>query len=103
MKGKWTEHELRFLANFYPAKGAEWCADRLGRSIQAVESKARRSGILKNRRWTPDEDTIVVLHATTGVSVKSTARVLGRTYNSIANRRGHLRKAGVDMERGFNG
>lgn len=42
---RWSDEELRVLREHYRTKGAAEVARRLGRTVAAVQQKARRSGV----------------------------------------------------------
>lgn len=41
----YTEEELEFLRENYPKHGTKWCAERLGRSREALNKKVKKMGL----------------------------------------------------------
>lgn len=61
----WSEAELAALREGYPEHGAAWDGwGRIlpGRTTQAIQQKAKKSGIRGPGHWGADEDAIVALH-----------------------------------------
>ena len=63
---RWTPRDIDFLHQHYTAKGAAWCAERLGRSAIACHKCARREGAAKWRgkrsMWTVHEEAFLRAH-----------------------------------------
>lgn len=58
MSKRFTESEINFIKEYYPDYGSKFCADKLDRSIDSIQSKASRLGIARNRSVTLDGDEI---------------------------------------------
>lgn len=50
MAGRWRQWEVTYLHD-HAGYGAQSIADRLGRTVQAVERQASRYGVSLRRRW----------------------------------------------------
>ncbi len=50
----WSPKEMRLLRQYYPRHTAEWISWRLGRTIEAIDSKARRMGLYKSFKYMRD-------------------------------------------------
>lgn len=44
-KRPWSSEDIATLRYSYAARGAAWCANKLGRSVGSIENKAHRIGI----------------------------------------------------------
>jgi len=51
---RWTTQEEYFLKKFYPKKGAEYCAEKLNRSIKSIRQKSSRLGLNMLQRGQKD-------------------------------------------------
>jgi len=52
--GDWTELELTFLREHYPTNGRVWCAEKLGRTVDAIRTRTSRLGLhfdYKSATW----------------------------------------------------
>jgi len=102
----WTQKEVLLLRRMRE-EGASLgdIARVLGRSVASVYHQARRQGMefppaIGGRRWTPDEDRVLLRHYP-AVSVAEIATRLGRTERSVrerANRLGLSRKGSEGFE-----
>lgn len=49
---KYTDEELQFIKENYPIKGAKYCADKLGRSKDALNKKVKKMGLSIKWKYT---------------------------------------------------
>lgn len=92
MKGrKWTNKDLDLLKEIYPTTPTKEVAERLGRSVKGIGSKAKVLGLKKDKdfkyftSWTEEEhNTFVKLYPNT--SNKEIARILGKSKTAISVR-----------------
>jgi hypothetical protein len=90
----WSDAEKETLARVYPLEGAEAAARAIGRPVGPVMSRARRLGLSRKRRWTPDDDQ--TLRAYWGeMSLNRLAKELQRTTLTV-----HWRARKLGLETG---
>lgn len=51
VKGRWSTGELKLLRKAFPTASARQVAERLGRTVKAVEMKASKIGLKKSKRY----------------------------------------------------
>jgi hypothetical protein len=78
----WTEGERRFLATHFLQLSHAQIASALGRTVKAVNSFAKKTGIVRDRRW-PAADLERVRTAGLSVTAAELARQLGRSETSV--------------------
>lgn len=93
MAGKWTEQEIAFLKANHRKMSARQIGAALGRSVQAVHSRAYIVGI--TFRWTADQDEFLRKHARKGW--QWCAKRLGKSATAIHNR---VRRLGIQRDKG---
>ena len=81
---RWTAEEDRIATTLPPEEAAQ----KLGRTVKAVQVRRSVINATQNWNWTPDEDRIV-----TAMKPRFVAKLLpGRTVGAIRGRRDRLRK-----------
>ena len=85
---RWTVAEDEFLAANYSLHGASWCAGKLGRTPEAVMSRAhvRRVSSVRPAPWSAEEDGLLRKCWALGGSVRELAARLGRTERACYGR-----------------
>jgi hypothetical protein len=89
----WKKKELEFLMKNYPEMTAREIAEKLGRSVRAVWSKATKLGITKYpmRKWSVEEEDYLKENYRKMYS-RDIAYVLGRTVPAV---QGRVKKLGM--------
>lgn len=91
----WSTEDFRILHEYYPTKGPEWVARKLGRTPDAVKIKASRTGIRNDwlRAWTKKERAYLVRNHLKK-SVEEIAEALDRSVPSVSGEIQGLRQKG---------
>jgi len=50
-RAAWSKDEVKSLKKLYPNKSTRQIADKLGRSLKAVQIKASKMGLKKSRKY----------------------------------------------------
>jgi len=56
MNERWTKEEIELLVKYYPVLGARACAERLGRTVKAVQRKAEKLGLKRRNEIEEDQE-----------------------------------------------
>ena len=81
---EWTEADDEVVRT---SATAEEAADKLGRSWEAVSTRACRIGKIFGKRWTPEDDAVVLAHP-----AQEAARLLNLSPNAVRTRKCRLKK-----------
>lgn len=84
---RWTEEEEEILAREWPSHGngwPEWGRMLPGRSLGSIRGKAHAMDLVRDNRWTPEEDKVLLRAA---LVVK---RATGRSAYAMAGRLRYL-------------
>lgn len=81
-ESNYTPQEIKLILDFYPTKRARDIGLFLGRSADAIECKARRLGLLKNKRFSKAEDNFIRSHCFSH-NAQFVADHLGRSIGSV--------------------
>jgi hypothetical protein len=81
----WSVDEIKLLKKLYPIEGAQSIADKLGRSLKAVKSKAASIGLKKEgaRPWS-NQEIALLKKLYLKNSPRDIANKLGRTHFAVA-------------------
>ena len=96
-----TQQEDNYIRQHYASMPHRDIADRLGRSVCAIRHRAEKIGVPRKvaiRRWTPEEDKIIL--ASKGRDHKEVATLLGRDGSELSKR---ARKLGFKSWRNPDG
>ncbi len=91
-RGRWTQSaDTAFLAHVAAGKSAEWIANTMGRSVNAIKQHALKLGvnIYKNNvshPWTTADDARLARIAASGGTITEAAARLKRTPSAIYTR-----------------
>lgn len=81
-----NEHAIEFMDYLYDG-ATIWLERKHDKYLECKQWK-REPSVPGGRRWTPDEDAYVIEH-----SVKESVEHLGRTYNSVYQRKAKLKRS----------
>ena len=81
----WSEREEELLAELFTTTPNEEIAERIGRSLYAIDNKARKMGLRKMVFWSEDEDELLK-KIYKALSYEQLAQRLGRTEGAIKSR-----------------
>lgn len=81
----YTDCEVAFLEANYRRMGAAWCAEKLGRKVTSIYTKAHYMGLPAGSRWTPEEREFMEAHYPE-MGEQWCADKLGRTRNAVRNK-----------------
>ena len=87
MSRRWTEEEEEMVLREWPSHGDGWPEwERLlpGRSRGAIRGKAHSMHLIRDNRWTPEEDRVLLRAALV------VRRATGRSAYAMANRLRYL-------------
>lgn len=80
---KWTNNDEKYLKDNYNTLDYKTLAKSLNRSEGAIRAKCFDLGLVKNDRWTIEEEQYVSMHYTTALSINDIASVLHRTPTAV--------------------
>jgi len=82
----WTNEELEFMKENYSKMGAEYCSEKLNKSIGSIYGRAFDLNINKsNKKWSETEDSFI-RNNYQNMTGKEIGNHLNRTESSIRNR-----------------
>lgn len=85
--GRWTEEETEKLRKLHHDKLPDRIiAEKLNRSIQSIQNRRSRLGLIRPRNYTTEEDALLYDLYHTPVSTIEIAQRLGRSRNSVTCR-----------------
>lgn len=88
-KRKWSSNDLQFLRDNAGKMHAHKLADALKRSERAVTGMAHRLGVsvaFQFRRWSREDDALLLQMRAEGVPGRVQAERLGRAYTAVLGR-----------------
>ena len=90
MQKFWTEEEIEFLREWYPAEGAELCAEVLDRTLSSVQHKASRLKIKDTYRWLDSELKLLNKYYPIN-GAKYCASIINKTIDTIQQKASRLK------------
>lgn len=89
----WSKEHEKILRDHYQAKGAQWCADQVGRTFKATAMKAKYMGVARKKdsieyRSNPQIDAVIRrAYASEEIgAINKCARALGHNKNWVLRR-----------------
>lgn len=105
---RWSKEELKFLTENYGKLPVETIAEKLGRTVNAVEGKAHRLGLKKVVYYPPHLKKVINSNTSTGLideierldrEIRLLIHILGRKFEALAE---DVRKKIKPMEKDLN-
>ena len=78
----WSPKEIEYLRKYYPTTGNHKLSEKLGRTIQAIESKAAKLGLNKESIWSPEKVKFLKKHYPT-MNTQRIAEQLKHTPDAV--------------------
>ena len=100
MRKSWSEEEVKFLLENYNSMPLKEIAKRLGRTLHSIRSKARQLSVKKRsmvfgcKRWSQDEDEILVKYYSVLPREELQKLLPNRSWAAIQTRAERLLKCG---------